>query len=331
MKRYICFVIVFFGLIITEDILAQGVYSNKLAHTYSIVARDPDTGEMGVAVQSHWFSVGSLVSWAEAGVGAIATQSFVNVSFGPTGLKLLKEGKSAKEVLDEMIKADEGRDVRQLAIIDANGTLAAFTGAKCIPEAGHYVGENFSVQANLMLSDCVWPAMSKAFQEAKGPLAERMVAALEAAQKEGGDIRGKQSVSLLIVKGESSGKVWEDRLIDLRIADHETPIKEIKRLLKVHRAYEYMNQGDLAMEKNDIEGALESYGNAEKLYPDNIEIKYWFAIALANAKMIDRSLPVFKKIFEEDENWLILTKRLPAVGLLNVTDSELQRIISQKD
>ncbi|MCH7783357.1 DUF1028 domain-containing protein [candidate division KSB1 bacterium] len=331
MKRYVCFTLVFFSFIISGEIQAQGVFSNKLAHTYSIVARDPDTGEMGVAVQSHWFAVGSLVAWAEAGVGAIATQSFVNVSFGPNGLKLLKEGKSAQEVLDEMIKADEGRDVRQLAIIDAKGNVAAFTGEKCIPEAGHYVGENFSVQANLMLSDGVWSAMSKAFREAEGPLAERMVAALEAAQKEGGDIRGKQSAALLVVKGVSSGKVWEDRLIDLRIEDHETPILEIKRLLKVHRAYEYMNKGDVAMEINDVEGALEAYGTAEELYPDNIEIQYWHAIALANAKMVDRSLPMFKKIFEADENWLILTKRLPATGLLNVTDEEFQKIITQKE
>jgi uncharacterized Ntn-hydrolase superfamily protein len=163
---------------------------NKLAHTYSIVARDPATGEMGVAVQSHWFSVGSIVSWAEAGVGAIATQSLVNVSFGPRGLDLLKQRKSAPEVVQELIDADEGQDVRQLAVIDSQGKVATHTGANCIPEAGHYIGDNFSVQANLMLNNAVWPAMAQAFEQSQGHLAERMIAALEAAQATGGGYSG---------------------------------------------------------------------------------------------------------------------------------------------
>lgn len=330
MLRYFAVLSFIFTSLASTSIFAQGVYSDKLAHTYSIVARDPATGEMGVAVQSHWFSVGSLVGWAEAGVGAVATQSFVNVSFGPKGLEMMKKGTSAEETLKSLIDADEGRDVRQVAMIDASGNVAAFTGDNCIPEAGHYTGKNFSVQANLMLSGTVWQAMAKAFENAEGHLAERMVAALEAAQGEGGDIRGKQSAALLVVRGESTGNVWEDRLIDLRVEDHTNPVQEIKRLLKVHRAYEYMNKGDAAMEKNDVEGALEAYGTAEKLYPENIEIKYWHAISLANAGMVEKALPVFKEVFNKDENWFILTGRLPGVGLLTVSDEDLKKILSQK-
>jgi len=329
MRKYLYFIILF-TLTPLVQLLSQHVYSDKLAHTYSIVARDPETGEMGVAVQSHWFSVGSIVSWAEAGVGAIATQSFVNASFGPRGLELLKSGKSAEEVLMELIESDEGRDLRQLAIIDKNGNVAAHTGKKCIPDAGQIVGENFSVQANLMLNDKVWPVMAKTFRESKGPMAERMMAALEAAQGVGGDIRGKQSAAILVVRGKSTGKIWEDRLIDLRVEDHKEPIKEIKRVLKVYRAYEHMNKGDLAIEHNDVEGALMEYGAAEKMFPDNLEMKYWHAVSLVNAEMIDESLPIFREIFKKDENWWILTKRLPSVELLNVTDEDLQKILSQK-
>ena len=313
-----------------QNVSGQIDPENKLVHTYSIVARDPQTGEMGVAVQSNWFSVGSLVSWAEAGVGAIATQSFVNVSFGPRGLELLKSGKTAQEVLKELIDADEGRDVRQLAIVDAQGNVAAHTGKKCIPAAGHYVGDNFSVEANLMLNDKVWPAMAKAFQESTGPLAERMVTALEAAQSVGGDIRGKQSVAILVVRAKPTGKIWEDRIIDLRIEDHADPIKEIRRLLKLYRAYEFMNKGDYAVEKNDMKSALELYGSAEKLFPDNQEMKYWHAVALANNGRVDESLPIFKEVFKANANWVILTERLPAVGQLNVSKEDMEKILKQK-
>ena len=310
--------------------VGQFAFSDRLVHTYSIVARDPDTGEMGVAVQSHWFSVGSIVSWAEAGVGAIATQSFVNVSFGPRGLELLKQGKRASEALQILIDSDEGRDVRQLAIIDAHGDVAAFTGKNCIPVAGHQIGKNYSVQANLMVNDQVWPAMAKAFEQTTGPLAERMLAALDAGQRVGGDIRGKQSAAILVVKGQASGKIWEDRLIDLRVEDHPEPIQEIQRLLKLYRAYEYMNAGDLAIEKNDIPAALKAYGAAEAMFPDNLEMKYWHAVSLVNVGRLSESLPIFKAIFKHDPNWLELTRRLPSVGLLKVSDADLQQIITGK-
>ncbi len=304
--------------------------TGQLIHTYSIVARAPQTGHMGVAVQSHWFSVGSIVSWAEAGVGAIATQSFVNVSFGPRGLELLKQGKTAQQAVGELIDADEGRDVRQLAIVDAKGNVAAYTGAKCVPEAGHYIGDGFSVQANMMLKDSVWPAMARTFEASQEPLPERLVTALEAAQKEGGDIRGKQSAALLVVKAGSTGKTWEDRMVDLRVEDHPEPVEELKRLLKVFRAYEYMNEGDLALEKNDVAGALAAYGAAEAMFPDNLEMKFWHAVSLANLGRVQDALPLFREVFTQEGNWWILTQRLPGVGLLKVSDKDYVSILAQK-
>jgi uncharacterized Ntn-hydrolase superfamily protein len=322
-------VIIVWSVLLAGSGWTQFHSEEPLVHTYSIVARDSVTGEMGVAVQSHWFSVGSVVSWAEAGVGAVATQSMVNISFGPRGLALLKQGKSAKEVLKILVDSDEGRDYRQLAIVDAQGTVAVYTGQKCIPDAGHTAGEQFSVQANLMLNDRIWPAMANAYRQAEGPLAERMIAALEAGQKEGGDIRGRQSATILVVRGESTGKIWEDRLIDLRVEDHPEPIEEIKRVLQVHRAYEYMNRGDLAMEKKDVEGALRLYGAAEAMFPENLEMKFWHAVSLVNIGRMDDALPVFKIIFKEDPNWRLLTERLPGVGLLNVSSVDLEKILSE--
>ena len=300
---------------------------NPLVHTFSIVARDSITGEMGVAVQSHWFSVGSIVGWAEAGVGAVATQSLVNPSFGMRGLELLKKGKTAKETVEELIASDSGSAFRQLAIVDAKGNAFSYTGKNCIPEAGNIIGRSFSVQANLMLNDKVPAAMEKVFKASKGPLAERMIAALEAAQTVGGDIRGQQSASLLVVKGVSSGKIWEDKLIDLRVEDNSQPIQELKRLLKVYRAYEHMNNGDLATEKGDWETAIKEYGEAEKMFPDNIEMKFWHAVNLVNKGKTEDALPLFKTIFAKEKNWLILLPRLRKVGLLSTDDATVKKIL----
>lgn len=297
------------------------------AHTYSIVAYDPETGDMGVAVQSHWFAVGTIVSWGEAGVGAIATQSFVNPSFGPRGLELLKMGKSAQQVLDELINSDEGREFRQLAIIDSKGNAASFTGLKCIQPAGNIVGKYFSVQANLMSSDKVWPAMKNAFENSKGDLTDRMLSSLEAAEKEGGDIRGKQSAALLVVRGKPTGNLWEDRKIDLRIDDSANPLPELRRLLNVHRAYQFMNEGDLAVEKDDMDEAMKQYSSAMKMFPDNLEMKYWTAVALANKGEIDKALPLFKEIFSKGNNWRELTPRLLPNGLLKVSPEVLKKIM----
>ena len=301
---------------------------SRPVHTYSIVARDPDTGELGVAVQSHWFSVGSIVTWAEAGVGAIATQSFVDPSYGKNGLDLMGTGKSAPDALKELLAKDEGRDVRQVAMIDAQGRVDAWTGKNDIQAAGHIVGKNFSVQANLMLNDKVWPAMARAFENTRGHLADRMLAALDAAQAVGGDIRGKQSAALIVVTGKPTGQAWKDRTFDLRVDDSPEPLQELRRLVKLQRAYNHMNAGDLAVEKKDNEGALREYSAAEKLVPDNAEMIYWHAVALVNMGRVDESLPLFRKVFAMDRNWITLTPRLPKSGLLPDDPAVIQKIVS---
>ena len=299
------------------------------AHTYSIVARDPNTGEMGVGVQSHYFSVGGVVSWGESGVGVVATQSFVNVSFGLRGLELLKQGKSPREALDILITADEGRDVRQVAILDAQGRVAAHTGSKCIVHAGHIEGDNFSVQANMMLTDKVWSAMAKGFESNNNlPLAERIVKTMEAAETVGGDIRGKQSAAILIVGGKEAENKWEDKIIDLRVEDNEEPVKELKRLLKLYRAYKHMDNGDLAMEHDDMESALNEYDSALTMFPDNLEMKFWTAVTLANNKKIKEASNIFKKVFDKDNNWRLLAERLPESELLTVSKDDLKKFLS---
>lgn len=301
--------------------------SGPLAHTFSIVARDAVTGEMAVGVQSHWFSVGTLVSWGQSGVGVIATQSFVNPSYGPEGLRLMAEGRNAMDALKSLLDADDGRDLRQVAFLDNNGNIFTHTGKKCIASAGHSSGTNFSVQANMMLNDNVVPAMVKAFTENSSlPLAERVIKTLQAAQAAGGDIRGKQSAVLVVVGGEKVTQPWLDKKIDLRVDDSNEPLVELERLLRVHRAYEHMNNGDLAVEKNDMKTALYEYDAASKMFPDNLEMKYWKAIALANNNRLNEALPIFSKIFKADSNWKELTKRLPFSGLLNLPENDLKKI-----
>ena len=323
-------VVVLFGARVTPKAVAEKRMTQRPVHTYSIVARDPATGELGVAVQSHWFSVGPIVAWAEAGVGAVATQSFVEPSYGKHGLDLMRSGRSAPDALKELLAKDEAREVRQVAMIDAHGRVDAFTGKNDIQAAGHIVGTNFSVQANLMLNDKVWPAMARAFESTKGDLADRMLAALDAAQLEGGDIRGRQSAALIVVTGKPTGQAWKDRTFDLRVDDSPEPLKELRRLVRLQRAYNHMNAGDLAVEKKDNEGALREYGAAEKLVPDNAEMIYWHAVALVNMGRVDESLPLFRKVFAMDPNWRTLTPRLPKSGLLPDDQKIIDRIVSVK-
>lgn len=297
--------------------------------TYSIVARDPETGQLGVAVQSHWFSVGSLVPWAEAGVGAVATQSLVDPSYGPLGLELMRAGRSAPRALHGLLQADEHPEIRQVAMVDAEGRAVAHTGDGCIPESGHVVGEGYSVQANLMDRSTVPVAMAAAFDRAEGPLAERLLVALDAAQAEGGDIRGKQSAAILVVAGESTGRTWTDTLVDLRVEDHPTPLVELRRLLTLHRGYEHMNEGDLAVERGDVAAAEEAYAAAQESLKGNPEASYWYAVALVNAGQFERGVEMFHQIFAKGENWRRLTPRLAESGMLDVDDAILERILGE--
>src|SRR5215216_359345 len=240
----------------------------------------------------------------------------------------MRAGKSAPDTLKELLAKDEGREVRQVAMIDAQGRVDAWTGKNDIQSAGHSVGTNFSVQANLMLNDRVWPAMARAFENTKGDLADRMLAALDAAQAVGGDIRGRQSAAMVVVTGKPTGQAWKDRIFDLRVDDHPEPLKELRRLVRLQRAYNHMNAGDLAVEKKDNEGALREYSAAEKLVPDNAEMIYWHGVALVNMGRVDESLPLFKRVFAMDRNWLTLTPRLPKAGLLPDDPTVIQRIVS---
>lgn len=306
------------------------VYNHKepFAHTFSIVARDSATGDMAVAVQSHWFSVGSVVSYAKAGVGVVATQSFVDKSYGPNGLKLMAEQMPANEVLQSLLKKDSGREVRQVAMIDHNGIVAAHTGKNCIDYANHIVGDNFSVQSNMMLTDKVCAGMAKAFKESYGqPLANRVLAALNGGQAAGGDIRGKQSAVILVVSGNPHVDEWNERLVDLRVDDSPEPLKEMDRLLRLHDAYEHMNNGDLAVEKNEMIKAMDEYNTAMKMFPENLEMKYWTAITLANNKEIDKAAAMLQKIYKQDGNWRELTKRLPKVNLLTVSPEAMLLLV----
>ena len=301
-------------------------------HTFSIVARDPATGDLGVAVQSHWFSVGAVVSWAEPGVGAVATQSFVDPAYGPRGLELMRSGKPAAEALEQLLEGDEGRAVRQIAFVDAEGRVGAHTGERCIENAGHHTGAGYSVQANMMGNAEVVPSMARAYEGARGDLAERLMVTLEAAQKAGGDIRGCQSAALLVVRGARSDKPWADKVFDLRVDDSPDPLGELRRLVRLARAYDHMNRGDVAVEKGDMKAALLHYGTAADMTGGDSEMLYWQAVALAANGQVDRSIPIFRRVFADDPRWIELTRRLLKPGLLPDTPegrAMVERIIRE--
>ncbi len=298
-------------------------------HTFSIVARDSVTGDLGVAVQSHYFAVGPVVPWAEPGVGAVATQSLVEIAYGPRGLALMKAGKSAPDALAELVAADSGRGGRQVAMVDTHGRVAAYSGPKCIAAAGHEVGEQFSCQANLMANDRVWPAMARAYRAAKGDLAERLLQTLEAAQAAGGDIRGQQSAAIVIVHGTASDRPWADRIMDLRVDDSPRPIKELRRLVTAWRAYRWVDRGDSAVTANDLKAAQVAYTEGARLAPDNMEIVFWEAVGLFSVGQEDAALPLFRTVFRREPVWKQLVPRLAGpVALLPNDPAKLQRILA---
>jgi len=297
--------------------------------TYSIIARDPVTGELGVAVQSHWFSVGSVVPWVEAGVGAVATQSLTEVTYGPLGLALMRAGKTANQTLEALLRADENPQWRQVGMIDAAGNRAVHTGQKCIREAGHVSGDNFIVMANLMQHDTVWEAMAKAFRDTNAvDLTDRMLNALEAAQTHGGDIRGRQSAAIVVVTGTPTGASYRDKLIDLRVEDHPQPVSELRRLVTLNRAYNAMNLGDERLALRDVDGALEAYQSALELAPEVVEIEFWVSVTLFSAGYEDDALAHFKRVFEKERIWMEVVRRLPRADLLLNDNGQVERILS---
>jgi uncharacterized Ntn-hydrolase superfamily protein len=285
--------------------------------TYSIVARDAQTNELGVAVQSHYFQVGRLVPWAAAGVGAVATQSMVNVSFGPLGLEYMRAGYTATQALKALLAADTQPEVRQVALVDGQGTVAAHTGAKCIPAAGHRTGDGFSCQANLTERDTVWDAMFEAYSTTQGPLAERMLAALDAAEAEGGDIRGKQSAAMLVVTGNPTGKAWEDRIIDLRVEDAPDPLQELSRLLHIKRAYETDAQADKLEEAGDKDAAITKRREAIALAPEMVELRFWTGLSLAESGNLDEGCRLIAEAAQKNQRWIETIRRLVAADRIS--------------
>jgi len=323
MRKQICLTV----LLLLTSLPLFAAAPARPVNTYSIVARDAATGELGAAVQSHWFSVGSIVIWAEPGIGAVATQSFVDPDYGPLGLNLMRFGKDAVQALEALVSIDKYADVRQVGMVDASGRAASFTGGKAIIEHCDIVGDGFAVQANLMWKPTVCDAMAAAFESTEGDLGERLVAALEAGEGEGGDIRGKQSAALLVVSADRSQPPWGGRVFDLRIEDHPEPLVELRRLLTMNRAYNLMNQGDAYMTEGDIEKAVAAYGAAEALVPGNHEMVFWHAVTLAGAGHVDEALPLFARAFDMWPRWRELVARLPASDLLPEDPDLIARIL----
>ena len=270
-----------------------------------------------MAVQSHFFSVGSVVSWAEPGVGAVATQSIPDVSFGPRGLDLMREGESAPAALQRLIADDPDESVRQVALVDRGGRVAVHTGRRCIKHAAHALGEQVSAQANMMERDTVPRAMIRAYTDTRGePLAERLLAAMDAAEAEGGDIRGRQSAAMIVVAGRATGSHGDDWPVDLRVDDHADPVRELRRLLGLRHAYTRASAGDDLAGAGDLEGALVEYEAAHHAQPDNHELAFWYGLALAGNGREEEAVRVMRAPFQANPGWVELLKRLPEAGLI---------------
>jgi uncharacterized Ntn-hydrolase superfamily protein len=253
------------------------------------------------------------VPWAIAGIGAVATQSRVNVSYGPLGLEYLRAGYTAAQALKALTSGDSQPEIRQCAIVDAAGNVAAHTGSKCVAAAGHQLGDGFSCQANLMEKDTVWAAMAEAFTSTDAPLAERMMAALEAAEAEGGDIRGKESAAMLVVSGKPTGRSWEDRTIDLRVEDAAEPLPELRRLLRIKRAVQTVAEADRLAMAGDKPGAAKKRREGLALAPEMIELRFWTGLTMAEAGDIDGGLTLLDEVVRKDPGWLETMRRLVAV------------------
>ncbi|PYZ99243.1 fimbrial assembly protein FimA [Alteribacter lacisalsi] len=228
-------------------------HSEPPVATFSIIGFDPETKEWGIAVQSKFLGVGAVVPWAKAGVGAVATQSFANTSYGPRGLAMLEEGMSPGEVAQELVKDDDERALRQFAVMDKNGETSAYTGDDCYDWAGHKSGKYCTAQGNILVSEETVDALKNTFEQSEGTLAERLIQALDQAQEAGGDSRGKQSAALFVVQEEGGYGGYNDRKYDLRVDDHPDPIRELKRLLELHSLYfSRPNPNELLDIKEDV-------------------------------------------------------------------------------
>lgn len=302
--------------------------NNPFISTYSIIARDEETGNFGIAAQSHWFAVGTVMPWVKAGVGVIAVQSFVNLLYAIKGLEYLGEGHNPKEIMKKLLGKDMVPEIRQITIMDKNGNIEAYTGNRCIKEAGHIIGKNFSVQGNLMTKGVTLELMAEAFDITKGGLAAKMIASLKAADKTDGDIRGRQSACMKIVRKEIPKNEWEGTLVDIRVDDHKDPIGELERLLRINNAYQHMNMAEIAFGNHDMETAFKEYAEAQNLYPENLEMSFWQAVSLANIGKYHEAYGIFYILFDKEPKWKIVTKRLISAEILN-TDIEFMEKLFQ--
>ncbi len=275
--------------------------------TYSIVARDPATGQLGVAVQSHFFSVGSVVTWARPGVGAVATQANARIDYGPRGLELMAEGQSASDALEVLRAADPGAATRQVAMVDATGGVVGYTGANCIRYAGDAQADAVSCQANIMRNEGVPEAMLDAYLWRSGTLAERLFAALVAAEEAGGDLRGRQSAALLVVPG--TGDPWET-IVSLRVEDDDEPLEELDRLMRMHAAYALLSEADETSDQ-DAAAAADRFRRASELSSGEREVRAWAALGMAEAGDEDGAVRELTAVCREDPVWRELLARLP--------------------
>jgi uncharacterized Ntn-hydrolase superfamily protein len=298
--------------------------------TYSIVALDRENNQMGVAVQSHWFSVGSVVTWAESGVGVVAVQSMASPSYGSLGLSMMRQRKSPRDTLDALVKLDSSPSGRQVAMLDVNGRIEVDTGPDCLPEAGHYIGTNFSTQANLMKNDKVWVAMAEGFEQAEGDLETRLLLALKAGQEVGGDIRGMQSAAILVVNVFTTGKTWEDKILDLRIEDHPEPLKELERLMRLHKAYMHANRGDSLSARKKIREASVEYDLAVKTAPEIAELEFWKAVTMATNQQVEDSVPLFREVFSKNPDWKVFFKKLVGNSLYPITEGTYSKVTGEE-
>lgn len=277
--------------------------------TYSIVARDPTTGAFGVAVQSHAFAVGPRVPWLDPSAGAIATQALTNVEFGPRGLELLRIGWSASDALDALVSSDPEAENRQLGIVDGSGRVAAHTGAACIRDCGHVIGDGYVVMGNLLRTPDVWPAMAAAYEaSASSPFWERLLSALEAAEAAGGDVRGRQSAALVIVRdgAEPLGSV-----VNVRVDDHADPLVELRRLATLSEAYRLVSPAA----DDGVVSQAARYAAARLLAPGALEVVFWEAVRLAAEGDIGAARRELAIATEVDPTWAEAFRRVASAGL----------------
>ncbi|KJR43477.1 protein of unknown function DUF1028 [Candidatus Magnetoovum chiemensis] len=296
--------------------------------SYSILAKDKDTEHIGALIVSHYFSVGSIALYAKSGVGIVITQSFPDDLYGANGLDMMRSGVNAKEALTRLLSKDRHSQYRQVAMMDASGEIAVHTGKLCVSEAGHEIGDGYAVCANMMMNKSIWNDMGIAYKTASGDLTDRLVSAIDTGNKRSEEVRMGSSAAFIVISAKSSGNILEDKIFDLRVDDNSAPLKELKRLISLNRAYRHRALGDAYLAQNNIEAALEEYERAKTFVPNNTEFMFWTAVCLVNAGRIDDAMGLFKQVFERDIKWSLLAVRLARSKLLPPDPELIQRIIS---